>query len=45
MSSPNENIFRFGNLLVALARAGVDYAAVGGVAVSLGGFVREAKQG
>ena len=40
MSAPNENFFRFGNLLVELARAGVDYAAVGGVAVSLNGFVR-----
>jgi hypothetical protein len=40
MSSPNENFFRFGSLLVALARAGVDFATVGGVAVSLNGFVR-----
>ncbi len=40
MSSPNENFFRFGSLLVELARAGVDFAAVGGVAVSLNGFVR-----
>jgi hypothetical protein len=40
MSPPNENFFRFGNLLVALARAGVDFAAVGGVAVSLNGFMR-----
>ena len=40
MPAPNENFFRFGNLLVALVRAGVDFAAVGGVAVSLNGFVR-----
>ena len=40
MSSPNENFFQFESLLVKLARAGVDFAAVGGVAVSLNGFVR-----
>jgi hypothetical protein len=40
MSAPNENFFRFESLLVALARAGVDFATVGGVAVSLNGFVR-----
>ncbi|HXI73928.1 MAG TPA: DUF6036 family nucleotidyltransferase [Verrucomicrobiae bacterium] len=40
MSAPNENFFRFGSLLVELARAGVDFAAVGGVAISLNGFVR-----
>lgn len=40
MSAPNENFFRFGSLLVELARAGVDFAVVGGVAVSLNGFVR-----
>jgi hypothetical protein len=40
MSSPNENFFRFGNLLVELARAGVDFALVGGVAISLNGFIR-----
>ena len=40
MSPPNENFFRFGNLLVALAQAGVDFVAVGGVAISLNGFVR-----
>ncbi len=40
MSAPNENFFRFGNLLVELARAGVDFATVGGVAISLNGFVR-----
>ena len=40
MSAPNENFFRFESLLVALARAGVDFATVGGVAISLNGFVR-----
>jgi hypothetical protein len=40
MSFPNENFFQFGSLLVELARAGVDFAVVGGVAVSLNGFVR-----
>jgi hypothetical protein len=40
MSSPNESFFRFESLLVELARAGVDFATVGGVAVSLNGFVR-----
>jgi len=40
MSSPNENFFQFGSLLVELARAGVDFAVVGGVAISLNGFVR-----
>ena len=35
-----ENYFQFEKLLVALARAGVDFAVVGGVAVSLNGFVR-----
>jgi acylphosphatase len=40
MSAPNENFFQFEKLLVELARAGVDFATVGGVAVSLNGFVR-----
>ena len=35
-----ENFSRFERLLVALARSGVDFAVVGGVAVSLNGFVR-----
>src|SRR5438552_3267472 len=35
-----ENYFQFEKLLVELARAGVDLAVVGGVAVSLNGFVR-----
>jgi hypothetical protein len=40
MPAPNENFFQFGSLLAELARAGVDFAAVGGVAISLNGFVR-----
>jgi hypothetical protein len=40
MSFPNESFFQFEKLLVALAQAGVDFAAVGGIAVSLNGFVR-----
>lgn len=40
MSSPNENYFQFENLLVKLASSGVDFAIVGGVAISLNGFVR-----
>jgi predicted nucleotidyltransferase len=41
MTSPQpENFFQFEKLLVAIARAGVDFAVVGGVAVSLNGFVR-----
>src|SRR5206468_7797472 len=35
-----ENYFQFEKLLVELVRAGVDFAVVGGVAVSLNGFVR-----
>jgi|ERR1043166_2901764 hypothetical protein len=38
--SPPENYFQFERLLVDLARAGVNFAVVGGVAVSLNGFVR-----
>lgn len=38
--SPPENYFQFEKLLVDLAKAGVDFAVVGGVAVSLNGFVR-----
>src|SRR5438105_10903697 len=38
--SPQENYFQFEKLLVELVRAGVDFAVVGGVAVSLNGFVR-----
>jgi acylphosphatase len=40
MSPPNENYFQFENLLVKLAGSGVDFAVVGGVAISLNGFVR-----
>jgi hypothetical protein len=40
MSAPNENYFRFENLLVRLASGGVDFAVVGGVAISLNGFIR-----
>ena len=39
--SQPENYFQFEKLLVALAQAGVDFAIVGGVAVSLNGFVRD----
>jgi hypothetical protein len=35
-----ENYFQFEKLLVALAQSGVDFAVVGGVAVSLNGFIR-----
>ena len=40
MPSPAENFSPFEKLLVDLAKAGVDFAVVGGVAVSLNGFVR-----
>ncbi|HRT10002.1 MAG TPA: hypothetical protein P5233_16595, partial [Candidatus Paceibacterota bacterium] len=36
----SENISRFEKLLVALARATIDYAVVGGVAVILNGYPR-----
>ena len=35
-----ENFFQFEKLLVGLVNAGVDFATVGGVAVSLNGHVR-----
>ena len=38
--SPPESFFPFEKLLVELARAEVEFAVVGGVAVSLNGFVR-----
>jgi len=38
--SQPENYFQFEKLLVELARAGIDFAVVGGIAVSLNGFVR-----
>ena len=40
MNSRPENFFPYERLLVALVRSGVDFAVVGGVAVSLNGFVR-----
>ena len=40
MNSLPESYFPYERLLVALVRAGVDFAVVGGVAVSMNGFVR-----
>ena len=40
MNSLPENFFPYERLLVALVRSGVDFAVVGGVAISLNGFVR-----
>ncbi len=40
MPTSPENFFQFEKLLAGLARAGVDFAVVGGVAVSLNGFIR-----
>ena len=40
MNSQPENFFPYEKLLVALVRSGVDFAAVGGIAISLNGFVR-----
>ncbi len=40
MNSLPESCFPYEKLLVALARNGVDFAVVGGVAISLNGFVR-----
>jgi hypothetical protein len=40
MNSLPENFSPYEKLLVALARAGVDFAVVGGVAISLNGLVR-----
>ncbi len=40
MNSLPENYFPYERLLVALVRSGVDFAVVGGVAISLNGFVR-----
>ncbi|HCL91233.1 MAG TPA: hypothetical protein P5037_06630 [Candidatus Paceibacterota bacterium] len=39
-SEPKETVSRFERLLVALARAGVDYAVAGGLAVILNGYPR-----
>jgi hypothetical protein len=40
MNSQPENFFPFEKLLVALVRNGVDFAVVGGIAVSMNGYVR-----
>ena len=40
MNSQPENFFPYEKLLVGLVRGGVDFAAVGGIAISLNGFVR-----
>jgi hypothetical protein len=40
MNSLPESYFPYERLLVALVRSGVDFAVVGGVAISLNGFVR-----
>ena len=40
MNSQPENFTQFEKLLVALVSSGVDFAVVGGVAVSLNGYVR-----
>ncbi|HEU6449632.1 MAG TPA: hypothetical protein VFV23_14455 [Verrucomicrobiae bacterium] len=40
MNSLPENFFPYERLLVALARAGIDFAVVGGVAISMNGYVR-----
>ena len=40
MNSQPENFFPYEKLLVALVRSGVDFAVVGGVAISMNGFVR-----
>ena len=39
--SPNETISQFEKLLAGIARAGVDFAVVGGVAVILNGYHRQ----
>jgi hypothetical protein len=38
-----ENTFQFEKLLVALARSGVDFAVVGGLAVGMNGYARATK--
>jgi hypothetical protein len=40
MNSQPESFFPFEKLLVALVRSGVDFAVVGGIAVSMNGYVR-----
>ena len=39
-SEPKETVSRFEKLLVALARADIDYAVAGGLAVILNGYPR-----
>jgi hypothetical protein len=39
-NEPNQTVSRFEKLLVGLARKGIDYAVVGGVAVILNGYPR-----
>lgn len=41
--SPNETISQFEKLLAGMARAGVDFAVVGGVAVILNGYHRQTR--
>lgn len=40
MNFPTENNFQFEKLLVALVTDGVDFATVGGLAVTMNGYVR-----
>jgi hypothetical protein len=40
MNSQPENFFPFEKLLVGLVRSGVDFAVVGGIAISMNGYVR-----
>ena len=40
MHSTPENFFQFEKLLAELAQSGVDFAVVGGIAISLNGYVR-----
>jgi hypothetical protein len=42
-SSPNQTTSQFEKLLVEIARAGVDFAVVGGIAVVLNGFERNTR--
>jgi hypothetical protein len=41
--SPNETISRFEKLLAGMARGGIDFAIVGGVAVILNGYERQTR--
>jgi hypothetical protein len=40
MHAPPENFFQFEKLLADLVRSGVDFAVVGGIAISFNGYVR-----